>query len=80
MAGPRITVDEWQAELERVMGRSDDKGLTMRELAEKFGVSTRSMRERLGALHRAGRVGQGWRGDMTIDGKPKRVPVYWLKK
>lgn len=79
MKEPRITVDEWQKEIERVMGRSSDKGLTARELSKKFRVSSRTMRERLKVLHEAGRLGVGRRQVFSIDGRPGECPVYWIK-
>jgi predicted ArsR family transcriptional regulator len=73
-----IREDEWRRELERVMPRSDDKGMTARELGAVFGVSMRTIRERLRVLHDAGRIGVGKRHVLTLDGRPATAPVYWI--
>lgn len=80
-AAQRITVDEWRAEVERVMGRTSDDGMTANEIAGQSGKGVDLVRRWLGALNRAGRLCSGKRaGGVSIDGRPITVPVYWLKK
>lgn len=79
-AAHRVTVDEWRAEVERVLGRTSDDGMSVHEIAEQAARSTRTVREWLATLHRAGKLAVGQRAGTSIDGKPTRVPVYWLKK
>ncbi|MGQ0721014.1 MAG: hypothetical protein ACT4PE_05500 [Candidatus Eiseniibacteriota bacterium] len=78
MANVVIREDEWRRELERVMPKSDDKGMTARELSHTFGVSARTMRERLRVLYDAGRIGVGKRNTRSLDGRPATTPVYWI--
>ncbi len=76
----KITTDEWLAELDRVTRESDD-GLTVPELAVKFGHSTQWVRQNLlQPANAAGRLVLGRKQTTSIDGKPIRTPVYRLKK
>ena len=77
MAKGKITVDEWQAELERLGEVGDgDPGETTRELADRFGISMRRMSGivRNGLL--AGRYvkGRGIRQDAS--GAMRKAHVY----
>lgn len=74
-----IRMDEWKSELERVLGRSDDEGLTLRELAHELGLSSRSTYDRLRLLADAGRLAVGRRRTMSLHGHPSWSPVYWIK-
>lgn len=79
MSGAKITVDEWRSALEAAMHRAGDDGLTMNEIADALGCSPASARDKLAALHRAGRLISGKRPQMSIDGVTRSVPVYRLK-
>jgi DNA-binding FadR family transcriptional regulator len=72
-----ITVDEWAEALAdaKLAGRRSDPGETTQELAARFGVSRRTMHDRLAVLRRAGRVTVGTR---YVGSGSGRVPVYRL--
>ena len=80
---PRITSDEWLAELERLAKSAPDggdPGLTAMEISEKTGLDVRKVRERIRQGLKEGtiRVGQGYRE--RIDGILHRYPVYLTVK
>lgn len=79
MAARKIGVDEWRAEVERVLGRSSDQGRTTREISIATGSALRTTSIRLQILHEAGRLGCGRRAIKTRDGRDAWVPVYWIK-
>jgi hypothetical protein len=74
----RITADEWRAEIERVVGRSSDQGMTLREIAAGLGISPSLAARRLGAMAQANRLGTGRRASRSISGRPVWTPVYWI--
>lgn len=73
-----ITTDEWRAEIERVLGRSSDQGMTLREIAAGLKISTKVAAERLRAVAQAGRLGTGRRASRSINGFGVWTPVYWV--
>ena len=80
MAKDGITLSEWQAELQRVLAPRNGEGVTLRELAEAWDVSTRTAGERIRALNRAGRLIVDWRQEPTVlPGRMNKSPVYRLK-
>lgn len=74
-----ISVDEWRAEIERVMQRAGDEGVTTKELQRALGVSNRTCLLRLQDLADAGRLVPGRRQVSSIDGSVRSVPVYRIK-
>ena len=79
MKEPRITSEEWLAELAALSARSDE-GMTCAELCEALGLSTRTIREKLKLAHALGWVRVGKRRIATIDGKSTLAPVYQITK
>ena len=80
MAAQKITVDEWEAELQRVMVGRDDDGMSSRELADAWQVSLRTAGERIRCLAEHGRIVVGFRSlPSIVPGRNKTVPVYRIK-
>ena len=75
-----ITADAWRSELERVMQRAGDEGLTAQEIQELTGMSYSTTSTRLSALHRAGRIRSGRRQVTGKDGITRPIPVYVILK
>ena len=77
----KITVNEWQQEIERVFAGRNDQGVSARELAAALGVSIRTAGDRIRALSAQGRLTVGWRDEPSVlPGRMKKVPVYRIKK
>jgi len=76
----KITVEEWRKEVERVMGTSNDDGMTTDELCEAMGMGPAAIRIRLKRLRSAGKLGQGWRDSVSLIGVTRKVPVFWIKR
>ena len=77
--GNGITVDAWMAELERLGVGGDAEGVSVEDLSEVLGVGSQSVRKRLKAATKAGRIEcAGKRSSRTIDGRQCFVPVYRL--
>ena len=75
----RIGVEEWRAEIERVMGDSGDEGLTAREIAASLKLCVRTTMDRLRKLSEEGRLSTGRRRTESIDGVARWVPVYSIR-
>jgi transposase len=74
---PRITVDEWVAELKRL--NAPPEGLTLREWQDRLGVGYHTVRRVLiGAREQGVLQCTGYRVGTSIDGKAHRLPVYAL--
>lgn len=73
-----ITVDQWQAEMERVLARRSDDGQTAGEIAAELGRNVKWVRGRLAALASQGRLVVGRRESRSIDGRPTTIPVYTI--
>lgn len=74
-----LSEQQWLAELEAVAGsRRNDGGMSMDELAEAAGVSTRTMELRLKVASRKGMVRVGWRTGVSIIGRRTVTPVYTI--
>lgn len=75
----KISTTEWLAELDRLSkkdGAGGDPGATRHELAEALGVSLDKASQLIRSGIEAGRVLCGRRPQASIDGIPRRVPVY----
>lgn len=76
---PELTADLWLQELaEAQRRRPDDPGLCLWELAEKAGVSTRTMNLWLRQAHRKGLVKVGRKESVSIVGRRTWIPVYTI--
>jgi transposase len=74
---PRITVDEWVAELRRVS--APPEGLSLREWQEKLGTSYTTTRTVLIQAQKRGLLQlAGYRAGISLDGKAHKLPVYSL--
>ena len=75
-----ISLEQWRAELERVMGRSGDEGMTAHQLAEAMGWHVQRMRRTLAILKAEGHLVRGTRLFERLDGTMAPLPVYSLRK
>ena len=77
----KITVDEWQAELQRIgeIGQGDE-GQTTVELADQFGISPRRMANILRKGVAEGRYIKGVSMREDVTGRQQKAPVYRIKK
>ena len=76
-----INMDEWWAELQRVMKTQAPEGFTSVEAADGWGVSIYSARERIRVGVRRGHIEfVGHRPVTRIDGRADRAPVYRFVK
>ncbi len=73
---PTITTAEWLAELERLGALETDEGYTAKELAQRWGKSTKWVKERLAKARDAGLLVRGTRPYEGINGRIQPVPVY----
>ncbi len=80
MPAKPIERSEWQAEIERIMVKAGDDGLTTKELQNLLGVSNRTCLIRLQELNSAGRLIAGRRQKQAIDGTMRTVAVYRIKR
>jgi len=67
-------------ELARHQAVTAEGALTVAELVERMGISTRRVRIHLGALHEDGRLHVVRRQGTTISGQKKWIPAYRLVK
>ena len=74
-----IRHDEWERELSTLMHGCDGEGVTTKELAAAWGLSLRTTNVRVRSLWERGRIEVGFRKDMTMAGRPTKVPVYKLR-
>ena len=79
VAKTNIRMEDWRAELERVLSRSGDEGMTAEEIAGALGKKLDMTRKLMRRLATAGRLGAGRRPAVRIDGAYCTVPVYWIK-
>lgn len=70
-----ITTEEWLAELSRLTGGSDE-GETVAEIIERSGMGREKVRAALKKAQALGRLWNGWRSAVGIDGRAFRAPVY----
>jgi len=78
--GTRITVNEWAAEIQRLMSsRGAQDALTAQELADLSGVYVQTMRVRLRRLAAAGRLERVSKVIECLDGVSRSVAAYRLK-
>lgn len=83
---PNFTLDEANAEmaqkmLDLYMGKEqDDPGLTTRELAQLWGVSTSTARARVQEMTGQGKYIRGHKTAIDAEGRPRRVRVYRPKE
>jgi DNA-binding IclR family transcriptional regulator len=74
-----ISLDEVLSELSRLNNAADEgpAGFTVRELAERLGMTTNTAQSRMRDLVYAGKVEfVGKRADISISGVRCRIPVY----
>lgn len=76
----KITADAWRTELERVMQKAGDEGMTAGEIQEITGMSRHVTSVRLSALHKLGRIRSGRRFIAGKDGISRPIPVYVILK
>lgn len=72
------TVDEWQAEMDK-LDKGDD-GKTITELTEELGVHKTTMRDLILKLLLAGKCKQGKGIRLDSMGRRQHMAVYQLKK
>ena len=74
----QITIDELVAELDKIQselpGATD--GVTVQELVESWGMHLESVRKRLRALNKTGKLVTGRRRIKDISGRTNWSPVY----
>jgi len=80
VAEPKIDTSEWRAEIERLMQRAGDEGLTTKELARSLDMPRQKVREFLYELESQGRLVSGHRIEKSLDKSMRRRPVYRIKK
>lgn len=78
-SGPKIALEEWLAEMQRLSARSDE-GLTAMEWAAEMGVSHGLILQQLKLAQGKGWLKVGRRQTTTLDGKPHLSPVYQIVK
>lgn len=74
---PKIALEEWLAELQRLGDRSDE-GLTAHEWAEAMGVEHECALRRLNKAKAAGWLKVGRRKVVKLDGVAGLIPVYQI--
>lgn len=79
MPKKNITSEEWLTELARVSAKNDE-GLTMRELVERMGKSSPTIREMLFRAKDKGWLTVGRRTIERLGGGPMHIPVYVIRK
>ena len=75
MGRPKISTDEWLAELRKI-GEKNDEGLSMVEWAAALGVSPEVARKRLNRAKKEGKLLAGKRKTPALDGKNYDQPIY----
>ncbi len=76
-----ITCDEWRAAFEAAVGLAGkgDEGATIWEICAQTGLAHQTVKVKLAALGREGRVVCGRSPRAGIDGVMRRIPVYRIK-
>ena len=71
-----IREDEWRSELEKVLFRAGDDGLTVQELCAKMRLAEGAVRKRLQAIKLSGRLVIGKAHREALDGTMRLSAVY----
>ena len=79
MAKNSINADDWRVELERVLFRAGDEGLTVKELCKTMNLGPLAVRRRLEALKDSGRLIVGKKHVLGLDDTMRMVAVYRIK-
>lgn len=75
-----LTADLWLQELAEAQRRTpDDPGWSLWEMAERAGISTRTMNIWLRHAHRKGLVTVGRRESVSMIGRRTWIPVYRIQ-
>ena len=76
---PKIGMEEWRNELERVLFRAGDEGLSVKEMAKTLKLGVGSVRRRLEALKESGRLVTGKKHILGLDDVMRVVTVYRIR-
>lgn len=75
-----ITLDELLAEFGRFAATADGRGMTVRELCQRSGLTEESVRVRLRRAQDAGVLRAGKKAVEKLGGGTVLVPCYWVER
>ena len=76
---PRVEVLTGLDAMAAAVADDDDPGYTVKEIAERAGITRSAAGGRVRGLLIKGACVQGWNTRLDETGRPQRVPVYRLK-
>ena len=75
-----IRMDEWRSELEKVLFRAGDEGLSVKDLCKAMNLAPLAVRRRLEALKESGRLVIGKKHVLGLDDTMRMITVYRIKQ
>lgn len=75
-----ITIEELITEINKAQGSSAEEGVSTEELAEAWGISAQTVREKIRPAVRSGRIIAGRKYIQSITGIMMPIPCYRLKE